>query len=447
MRIGIFSTEGGSVWMAARLQDEGHNVLMYHAPPIENAYATPPDRHSGEDITPLAKTWDQFVAWRPDLVIFDCSDYGKRADALRRSGTAVFGSAAFYDKMEKDREFGIALAERIGIAVPEHHGFTTISDAIAWLTHRPADEKWYFKTDRNLGPAYTAGGDKECLTARLKYVRANVGDRVKHILQRAIDGADLMTAGYFNGHTFVPPFEGTLERKEFGNDDTGPKTGCAANVVWFYDDIPKIVEDLHFDALGAVLRHVQCPPCIIDCNVVVEEKTGTPYFLEWTPRLGIDSEPTATRLLVGEYAEFISRLCEGTLPMVPFSMEGAAYAIRLSVPPYPYEPRHTTLDERHTPIGLPLIGVAGSLWGEKRRDRFIGYSVRAGADSYECSDPFGLIGIASAAGDDLEKLNAACVSYARGLGVPDLGYRTDGAAALRKDLAAVRRAGYRAPVL
>jgi hypothetical protein len=254
-----------------------------------------------------------------------------------------------------------------------------------------------------------------------------------------------MTAGYWNGQSFLMPWEGTLERKEFGNDETGPKTGCGVNVVWMYDEVPPIVANEGWEKLTEIMREQQAPPCIIDINAIVSFDDGKPYFLEWTPRLGIDSEPTAQRLLIGEYGEFIARLCEATLPMAPFSIEEAAYGIRLSVPPYPYAPHET--DEKHSPVGWPLIGVEGSLWGEKRSDRFVAYDIRKGEDNFECADPFGLLGIASVVGSDLETMNATCLKYVRSLGIPDLSYRTDGDVALKKDLAKVRKAGYKAPLL
>jgi hypothetical protein len=446
MKFGVVSLESSeSLWAAVRMADEGNHVLMYHAPPITNPFASPNGRRVGEGIVPLAKTWEQFVAWKPDIVFFDCTDYGKRADALRSSGVAVFGSCTFYDKLESDREFGIQIAQSIGVEVPEYFTFNSITDSISWLQERPSKEKWYFKTDRNLGSEFTCGGDKKNLTARLKYIRTNKGDRIKHLLQKGIDGAVLMVSTYWNGHTFLRPWMGTLERKEFGNDDTGPKTGCAVNVVWYYPEVPQIVIDEHWDKLAEVLRKHECPPGNVDMNVIIEFTSGKPYFLEWTPRLGIDSEPTASRLLTIDYSEFIARLCEATLPMAPFKLEDAAFAIRLSVPPYPNVPN--VIDEKHSPIGLPLVGLEGSLWGEKHSDLFIAYDIKAGEDGYECGDPAGLIGIASAVGRDLEAMNKRCVTFARSLGIADLGYRTDGEIVLKKDLAAVRRAGYSAPLL
>jgi hypothetical protein len=445
VKFGVVSLEGVSLWAAARLQDEGHDVLLYHMPPHNNPFATPAHRHTGEDIVPMAATWEQFIAWQPEIAFFDCTDFGPRADALRRSGVAVFGSCTFYDRIEKDREYGIEIAKQCGMGIPEFYTFGRITEASSWLAGRPADERWYFKTDRELGAAFTAGGDPKSLTARLKWIAQAKGDRIKHLLQREVKGADLMTAAYWNGQSFLLPYEGTLERKEFCNDEVGPKTGCACNVVWMYPNIPNIVTMSGWDKLTAIMREQHAAPGILDINCIVSYEDGTPYFLEFTPRLGIDSEPTAQRLLQIEYGEFIARLCEATLPMAPFAIEEAAYSIRLSVPPYPYEPHK--MDEAHSPIGLPLLGIEGSLWGERRTDRFVGYSVREGDDGYECSDPFGLLGIASCVGDDLETMNNACVKYAKSLGVADLGYRTDGEIALKKDLAKVRRAGHTAPLL
>jgi hypothetical protein len=445
VRFGIVSLEGVSLWIASRIQDEGDDVMLYHMPPHDAPFKDALHKTTGQDIVPLAKTWEQFIAYQPDHVIFDCSDFGEKADALRRSGFSVFGSCKFYDRLEKERSYGIRIAQLIGMEVPEFYEFGTISQSLAWLASRPSDEEWFFKSDRELGAAYTQGGNRERLTATLKFVRNSKGDRLKHILQKKIDGAVLMTSTYWNGQTFLAPWMGTLEKKEFGNDDTGPKTGCSANVVWMYPDIPKIVLDEHWDRLAEIFRKEQAPAGNIDINTICSFDDGKPYFLEWTPRYGIDSEPTAQRLLTCGYGEFIARMNEATLPMAPFRMDEAAYSIRLSVPPYPYEP--TNMTPTQPPVGLDLIGIKGSLWGERPRDRFVGYGLRAGENHYQCSDPFGLLGIASVTGTDLERMNESCVAYARGLQIPDLGYRTDGDVALAKDLAAVRRAGYEAPLL
>ena len=95
-------------------------------------------------------------------------------------------------------------------------------------------------------------------------------------------------------------------------------------------------------------------------------------------------------------------------------------------------------------LGFPLIGV-DELWGEKH---FMAYGVRAGKDSeFELADPAGTVGLSVAVGTDLETMNKRCVKYAKDLDVADLGYRTDAGAALIKDLADVRKAGYPAPML
>ena len=365
---------------------------------------------------------------------------------LRKAGSTVFGASAFFDKLEKDRDYGMRIAEKIGMTLPEYYTFGSITESLKWLQDRPSDEKWYFKTDRELGAAFTAGGDKAHLSARLKYVRASKGDRIKHLLQKAIDGADLSTAFYWNGRTFLLPAEGTLERKEFGESDTGPKTGCAMNLMWFYSDVPKVVHEQGWAKLIEIFRAEQAPPGIVDINAILGDD-GKVYFLEWTPRLGIDAEPTAQRLLQIEYGEFISRLCDATLPVAPFSTDNCAYSIRLSVPPYPYEPNK--VDEKNSPIGLPCIEIqpGKSLWGRNVRDRLVAYGLQNVDGEIQCADPFGLLGIASAIGTNLDTMNDACVKYAKDLRIPDLGYRTDGAKMIRKDLAAVRATGHEAPTL
>jgi phosphoribosylamine-glycine ligase len=436
LKFGIASHEGVTLWLAARLQDEGHDVLLYHLPPVAKPYSDATFKQNGAGIVPLARTWEQFAAEEHDIVVFDGTDYGRKGDELRRRGVSVIGGCPFYDRLEKERAFAFKVAAECGMAVPKYHSFTAISDSMAFVKTRPADEVWFFKTDRDLGPAFTAGGDREKLLARLSYVQKSKGDRIKHILQEKIDGIAISTAGWWNGSTFLRPWEGTLERKEFGNDDTGPKTGCSMNVVWMYPNDTEIVKELHFEQFADVLRKVGAPPGIIDINAMLSYDDGKAYFLEFTPRFGFDAEPAASKLLRVECAEFFSRLCERTLPVAPFDLGSASMSIRLSVPPYPDE-------SGHCEPGLPLLGLDG-LW-EKR---FMAYGVmQTEQGGYELADPHGLVGLSSAVGGDLETMNAQCVKYAKSLGIADLGYRTDAGARLLEDLAAVRKAGYPSPLM
>jgi phosphoribosylamine-glycine ligase len=435
--------------MAARLQDEGNDVLVYYMPP--KPMLTPEERYIGEGIINVAKTWEQFATWarggfnEPSAVaVFDSSDHGHKADELRARGVAVIGSSVYCDRLEGDREYAFELAQACGMAIPKYHAFSTVSDAIAWLRARPADEEWFFKTHRLLDASVTGGGDRARLTARLTYVRAKYGDRIKNVLQEKIDGIAISTAGYWNGQTFLRPWEGTLERKESGNDDTGPKTGCSMNVVWFYPNETQIAREIHFDKLAEHLRKNYAPPGIYDINAICSFTDGKVYFLEFTPRYGYDAEPTAQRLLDVPYGDFLFRLTEGTLPMAPFTLERAAFSIRLAVPPYPFEVPYGVLPERKSLFGLPLLGLDG-LWAQRDRDRFIAYGVMERDGGYALADPSGLVGLASAVGTDLATMNAACVKYAKGLGIADLSYRTDAGAALAKDLAAVRKAGFPTP--
>lgn len=436
MRFAIISLEGVSLWAAARLQDEGHDVIVYHAPPAAKPLTDPEHKHIGEGIVPIARTWDQVVAYKPEVALFDGSDYGAKADTLRAGGVPVIGSCMFWDRLEKERVYAMKLAEHCGMAVPEYKEFGSLTDSMAFVKSQPEDVRWFFKTDRDLGPSLTCGGKREALLARLQYVRAKKGDRIKHILQKGVDGIALSTAGYWNGSTFLRPWEGTLERKEFGNDDTGPKTGCSMNAVWFYPNETKVVEELHFDKLAEVFRRFDCPPGIVDVNAQLSFEDGKAYFLEFTPRYGYDAEPTASLLLEIEYGDFLARLAEQTLPLAPFSLEAAAMSIRLSVPPYPYE-------DAHGELGLPLLGI-DELWGKKN---FIAYGVRKVSDAYELADPAGTIGLSCAVGTDLEAMNKRCVKFAKDLDIADLGYRTDAGVALAKDLADVRKAGYPAPLI
>lgn len=445
MRFGIFAARGAPCWAAARLQDEGHEVFVWVAPPKDNPTADRPDKHIGDGIFPKANNWSEFVAWckkGKTVAISDGIGDGERGNILRRAGIPVIGGSPFCDRLEHDREHAIRVAQECGISVPEFYSFGSVSAAMAWLEHRTDDEEWFFKSDRDLGTSLTTGGSKDLLLLKLFHVREKFGDRIKHILQKKINGVAISTAGWWNGRTFLEPFEGTIEHKEAYNGDLGPKTGCILNIVWYYER-PKIVEELHFhDTLTTYFRQQDAPPGIYDINAVVSIDDGKAYFLEFTPRFGYDSEPTATRLLENDYGEFLAALGSGILGESPFVTDEAAMALRLYLPPYPSE---VDIPRDKSYFGVPLPGLDG-LWAERRSDRFMAYGVMKNGQDYALADPGGMVGLSSALGTDLRAMNKACVEYATGTHIGDLGLRTDADQVLRKDIDGVRRAGYEVPL-
>lgn len=432
-RIGIVSPEASGLSWWSRLQDEGFDVKVF----IAAAEA----KTVGDGIVPKAKSWNDMIAFLKggkSLALFDSSREGKKADLLRTMGIPVVGGGAFCDRLEEDRAFGESVAAAIGCATPEKHDFTTVGQAIAFA--KTMKGGWYFKSDTYLKSDATYGSDNpEEMVRYLEFLRECYGDRVKNMMQKKIDGAALSTGCWWNGRTFVGPFEGTIERKKFLNDDLGPATGCSLNAVWFYDDDePTIAKALGWKNLEAVFRKYNAPPCLYDMNGIV--KQGKAYFLEWTPRLGWCSEATSQALIEGSLGEMLVDLADGKLREVPANRDEIAYGVRVSVPPYPTE--EIPKDAEQSAEGTPVWGM-DSLW----EGDFAAYCLRkADKGTYEAADPSGLLGVGLATGTTLTALHRSVMGFLkRDLVAPAKQYRTDGVQAISDDAKKIAQNGIRLP--
>lgn len=428
MRIGIVSEWGCSLSWWARLADEGHDVLVYT-----------PKHKVGAGIVSTCGSYDYLVAWVKEgapqaMVLFDASGMGDKADELRARGIPIVGGGSFCDRLEKDRTYGFRIASEAGSELPPYVSFTSIAEGIKYA-QQLGPVGTYFKSDSYLDSDATHSADTgDDLQEYLEKIRRRYGDHRKFIIQKKIDGVPLSTARWWNGSHWASPFMATYENKKFMNDDVGSATGCAVNALHFYkEEAPAIAEALSWDGLTTLFRQEHAPPGVYDMNAIVTPN-GEAYFLEWTPRLGYDSEMTSGRL-IPDLGQWLWGMAVGCDPGMPsFDL---AFGLRLTVPPYPWEDGHA--DDKHAAVGVE-VPVTGSLWSEE----FIGYQLRAAQEGGGCevATPEGIVGLAYAQGGDVEDLSDDAVEWAKDFKVSKLAYRTDGGKRLKQDALAVREAGF-----
>jgi phosphoribosylamine-glycine ligase len=448
-RFAIVSGDSSGLSWWKRLHDEGHEILVYIVPGGKNGKDPMGSTHIGDGLVPKTENLSRLLEWAKQsktIAFFDSASTrpGKVAGTIAQRFTdasiPVVGAGLFCERLEEDRLFGERLAQSIGCPIPETKSFSTISDTLAFAKEQGDDDAWYFKTDTYKESDATQGcKNGEQLVAYLTYVKKHFGDRIPNLLQRNIPGIALSTACWFNGLDFVPPFEGTIEHKKFMDGEIGPSLGCAINAVWFYDDdTPKIAKDLGWEHLSGLFRKQKAPAGLYDINAVISETDGRPYFLEWTPRCGWDSEAISQRLFESDLGLFLEGLATGKLAELPVSTRELAYGVRVSIPPYPWE--H---DENGKPnsIGVPVLGPDG-IWD----GNFIGYALRQGENGLEVADRSGLVGVVMATGRSLKKAHREVMDYARDqLWVKGLQYRTDGDKAMAKDAESITALGYPVP--
>lgn len=438
MRVAFHSKEMSALSWACRLQAEGHDVLVYTPPDKEGVKA---DRRIGDGIIHKALSREQWMRFGMEdlatLWFFDCTDAGELADRLRATGRRVVGAGSFMDRLENDRGFGTAFAQKCGMQCPPEKRFTTISAAIAWLKTSPVQEVgdggWAWKPYQNLGPetSICVGSADEAID-ELSNVQRAKGDNHTGIVQERIRGVALSTNRWFNGASFTGPFLGTLEKKKFMNDDLGPTTGCSMNVVWDYERAyPRIARALNWERFEDALRKVHAPPGLYDINAIANRHGA--WFLEHTPRLGIDSELVSQRAY-SDLGAFLMGLASGRDVSELFEREQAYLSTRLSVHPYPND---DVTVEKSPAMGVAVRGIDG-LWDK----HFVAVGVSNGPHGYEVADPFGFVGVAMAVGTDLDEMGEEILAFCKKLRIRGLQYRTDFVEVITKDLTKLESAGW-----
>jgi phosphoribosylamine-glycine ligase len=393
-------------------------------------------RFVGEGIVPLEDSWFALQQWcreAPSILLFDSSGLGELADSARRAGIITIGGGKFCDKLEKDRSFGRRLAEQVGIESPPCMEFASIDACLAYAPElkRPV----YWKTDAYIsGDATHKCENAEELTEYLLWIKTQTRSDIHCILEDALPGFALSTARWWNGRAWVGPYEWTLERKAFMNDDVGPSTGASVNAVGMYEeDEPLMAKALNFAKLAEPFAAHEAPPGLYDINAVVLE--GKAYFLEWTPRFGWDSEGTS-HLLYPNFSEWLLCMTLGTPAYEPVR-DVFAMATRVTVAPAPWE--HGERDEKGSAVDMYVRGPVGNLWA----NGFVGYELYINEVGLAVAAPEGLVGLATAVGNEAgsmgEQINALAGEL-RCSSRPQ--YRTDIAKAMNEDVEKCYDAGF-----
>lgn len=437
MRVAFHNADSALSW-ALRLQAEGHDVLSY-SPPDKKGVKD--DRRVGDGLIPKAASREQWMSFglKDDTTLwfFDTTGFGELADRLRASGKRVVGGGTFMDKLENDRGFGTAFAQQCGMSCPPERKFTSISAAIAWLRTNPAQEigdgGWAWKPYQSLGCDCTVvAPDAAAAIDELHNVMLRKGDNHTGIVQERIKGVALSTNRWYNGASFTGPFMGTLEKKKLMNEEKGPSTGCSFNLVWMYESpYPRIARNLNWERLEDHFRRVNAPPGLYDVNAIVNRHGA--WFLEWTPRLGIDSE-LASQRGYENLGEFLQRLATGKDVTNLMDPDRLYLGVRLSVPPYPSE---DISFEKSPAMGVAIRGIDG-LWDK----HFVAVGVSNGPYGYEVADPLGFVGMALVTGTDLDEMGEELMEFCESLRIRDLQYRTDVVDVITKDLEKMRKAGW-----
>jgi len=111
-----------------QLINEGHKVKYY----IDDE----DDNDISDGFVEKVDSWEKWKDWA-DTIVFDDSDFGFIAEALRKEGKSVVGGSVYTDKLEMNREFGQEEMKAAGLANIPSWNFKTFDDALQFVKDKP----------------------------------------------------------------------------------------------------------------------------------------------------------------------------------------------------------------------------------------------------------------------------------------------------------------------
>ena len=392
MRILILSKDGDSLGIAHRLTQENNDVSMY----IGNADY----KHAGRGLV------NRVAAWRPeivrtDLIICDMVGFGGFEAVLRRSGKPIFSCSSVMDMAELDREKGIDLFKRSGIDIPFTQTYDNPSSAIELLVTWP-ETGYVIKPHGNQATGKTLlVRDRE----QFKWALDLYDDTIT--VQEIIKGVEVSTEGWFNGRSFIEPFNHTFEEKTL-LPNAGPNTGCMGNVVINAGLGNRLVEST-VARLEPFLKKIgyRGP---IDVNTIVTSDKA--YGLEVTGRLGYDAIEALTEGLQEPLTDLFFETAIGSKKRMELGSDDMI-AVRLSTSPWPHD------DPPEEDRGMPVAGITD----DNLKHLFLTDIFKDNDYRYAASD--GVLMKATAHGPDIKAARDRVYRTVNGIEYPNKQFRQD----------------------
>ena len=312
--------------LAWQIQKEGHDVKSY--------VKSETDKDVCDGFFEKVTEWEKHVEWA-DVVVFDDTGFGKKADELRKSGKFVVGGSVYTDRLEEDREFGQEEMKRVGMLILHHWDFTDYDEALKFIEQNPG--RYVYKPSGPGGSDYKGLlflGKEEDGKDIYEILRSNkkvLSKKIKEFqLQKFASGVEIAVGAFFNGNDFIYPINVNFEHKKLFPGDIGPFTGemgtlmfwSSPNVI-FKSTLEKMKEDLKRSGYVGY----------IDINCIANAR-GI-YPLEFTARFGYPTISIQEEGVTSAWGEFLYAIAKGEQYDLKVK-KGFQIGVVCAVPPFPY---------------------------------------------------------------------------------------------------------------
>lgn len=339
MRILVIDSLASSLDWTIRCQEDGHEVKWYVPPDDKIA-------NVGKGIVERVDDPRDWCKWADLIFLSDNTKWLLEVDRWRQQGWPVIGPTPKAAQWELDRDIGMRIFKKAGIAIPPTKGFTDYDQAIAFVKKNM--DRYVSKPSGSADKAlsYCAKSPADMVFMLERWKRLNKL-KTPFILQKFIPGVEMAIGGWFGPGGFNRGWCENFEFKKLMNDDLGVATGEQGTVLRYVSTsklanmvLRPLEEEL------ASLGYIG----YIDVNCIIDNK-GTPWPLEFTMRPGWPTFNIQQALHKGDHAEWLMKLAEGQ-DARNWELDKVAAGVVLSIPDYPYS--HLTRKEVN---GIPLYGL------------------------------------------------------------------------------------------
>jgi len=341
LRILIVDRGAYALDWALRCVADGHKVKWFR----KNDERT---WNIGRGMVDIVDDWRDWARWADLIFLPDNTLYLYEVDNWRRTfGTPVIGPTLASAALELDRDAGMKLLKRHGVAVPPFRTFTRYDDAIAFVKRegrRFVSKPCGDEPDKSLSYVSKSAADMVYMLERWKKAQRHKG---AFIMQEFVGGTEMAVGGWFGPGGFQDGWCENWEFKKLMPGDLGVATGEQGTV------LRQVDSSLLADKVLAPLEeglHRLGHTGYVDVNCIIDDE-GTPWPLEWTMRPGWPLFNIQQALIEGDHAEWLGALADGSASK-PWLKNKPAVGVVLSIPDYPYS-KFT----RKSVTGIPIYGL------------------------------------------------------------------------------------------
>lgn len=294
----------------------------------------------GQGLVDKVDNWKKYMDVADLIFVADNLEFMDELVPYKKQGYPIFGSDKRAAKLELDRMYGQEVIEQFGGKVIPSYPFSNYDQAIDFVKQNPGryvSKPIGEEEDKSL--SYVSKDEADMIGFLSK--RKETGKGAKFILQEFKPGIEIAVTGIFGPGGFQPYWAEGFEHKKLMDDELGPNTGEMGTVIRYTQN--SLLADMLLKPLEPLLHQIQYTG-MIDVNVIVDEKDGTPWPMEFTARPGYPMWPIQQALHVGDPAQWILDCLKGKNTLEVLEQTAVGVVICNSDFPWGKKPLESYLD-------------------------------------------------------------------------------------------------------